>query len=121
MKLTRKEGLTKRHKRVRRNISGTADRPRLCVRKSLKHLYAQVLDDSAENGSRTIAAYTTASKETRGKHMRNIKNAAELGKIAGADLKARGIETIVFDRGGYRYHGTVKVLADSIREAGIKF
>ena len=121
MKLTKKQNLKKRHMRVRRKVTGTPERPRLCVRKTLKHLYAQVFDDTVAQGSRTIATYATASKDTAGKHMRNQAQAIELGKAIGADLKARGIENIVFDRGGYRYHGCVKALADAIREAGVKF
>jgi large subunit ribosomal protein L18 len=123
MKLTKKEQLKRRHLRVRKKVSGTPERPRLFVRRSLKHLYAQVVDDSAltdgykKGSSRTLAAYTTASKE--GKHSANIPCATALGKAIGADLLARGINTVVFDRGGYRYHGVVKALAEAVREAGI--
>lgn len=121
MQLTRTESLKRRHRRVRRKVSGTSERPRLFVRKTLKHLYVQIIDDSAEKGSATKAVYSTASKATAGKHMSNVASGAELGKTVGADLKARGIESIVFDRGGYRYHGIVKALAEGVREAGIKF
>lgn len=121
MKLTRNESLQRRHRRVRKKVSGTTARPRLFVRKTLKHLYAQLIDDSGEKGSVTLAIYSTASKATAGKHMRNIGSGTELGKTVGADLKKRGIETIVFDRGGYRYHGCVKAVAEGVREAGIQF
>jgi large subunit ribosomal protein L18 len=121
MKLTKKERLKKRHYRVRRKVEGSMERPRLCIRKTLKHLYAQVIDDSSPGGSRTLATFTTASKDNRGKHMCNQKQAAELGKVVGGELKAQGIESIVFDRSGYRYHGCVKALADGVREQGIQF
>lgn len=121
MKLQKTESLKRRHRRVRKKVSGTAERPRLFVRKTLKHLYAQIIDDSPEKGSVTLAVYTTASKANAGKHMSNIPQGTELGKTVGAELKARGIESIVFDRGGYRYHGVVKALAEGVREAGIKF
>ncbi len=121
MKLTRKEKLERRHLRVRKKVNGTAERPRLSVRKTLKHLYAQVVDDSPSGGARTIAIYATASRANAGKHMSNVSNGADLGKSIGADLKSRGIDKIVFDRGGYRYHGCVKAIADAIRETGIQF
>jgi large subunit ribosomal protein L18 len=121
MQLTKKERLARRHLRVRKKVFGTAERPRLCVRKSLKHLYASVVDDTPDAGCRTIVTYTTASKETAGKHKANAASATELGGAIGADLKARGITSIVFDRGGYRYHGVVKALAEAIRAAGINF
>ena len=121
MRVTKNQRLKRRHLRVRRKISGTEERPRLVVRKTLKHLYAQVVDDSPEHGSRTLVTFTTAGKKAQGKHMRNKDHAAELGKTVGSELKARGITRIVFDRGGYRYHGCVRNLAESVREAGIEF
>jgi len=119
MQLSRKDRLKKRHIRVRKKVAGTAERPRLYVRKSLKHLYAQVVDDSPEAGSKTLAIFTTATKDNNGKHSANVNAAVELGKIVGTELKARGITQVVFDRGGYRYHGVVKAIADSVRETGI--
>ena len=119
MQLSKKERLQRRHLRIRRKVSGTAERPRVMVRKTLKHLYLVVVDDTPEAGSRTIATYTTASKAAAGKHCANGTNAVELGKAAAADLKARGITAVTYDRGGYRYHGIVKTLADAIREAGV--
>lgn len=121
MKLNKKENLRRRHWRVRRKVRGTAERPRVSVRKSLKHFYVVVIDDSPENGSRTLATFTTASKDTQGKHMANQAGGAALGKKVGEELKNRGITTIVFDRGGYRYHGCVKAIADAMREAGVVF
>ena len=121
MKLTQKDRLKRRHFRVRKKVSGTTERPRLCVRRTLKHFYAQVIDDSQVLGSTTIASFSTATKDNSGKHMRNIAQATELGKFIGEALKGKGITQIVFDRGGYRYHGCVKALADGIRESGIIF
>ncbi len=121
MNLTKKERIKKRHLRVRKKVSGTAERPRLCVRKTLKHLYATVIDDSGVAGSRTLGSYSTATKANSGKHMCNVACAAELGKAIGAELSAKSVKEIVFDRGGYRYHGCIKALADGVREAGVKF
>ena len=121
MQLTKKERLKRRHLRVRKKVAGTPERPRLAVRKSLKHLYAVVIDDSSPAGSKTLCSYTTATKANVGKHFANIEQAAVLGATVGNDLKAKGITHIVFDRGGYRYHGTVKSLAEAIREAGVTF
>ena len=120
MKLTRKDKLRRRHLRIRRKVAGTTEAPRVCIRKSLKHLYVQVIDDSPETGSKTIASYGTARKDTASKHMCNVENAAKLGKQVGEDLKTKGFERVVFDRGGNRYHGVVRTLAESIREAGLK-
>ncbi len=121
MKLSSKQALNRRHLRVRRKVSGSASRPRLMVRKTLKHLYAQIIDDSPETGCLTIAQYGTATKGGAGKHHSNVSSAQELGKAIGEDLKKRGLETVVFDRGGHQYHGVVKALADSVRETGIRF
>ncbi len=121
MRLTRHDKRRRRHLSVRKKVRGTHERPRLCVRKTLKHLYATITDDSPATGCHTVATFTTLSKETAGKHMRNIEQAGQLGQTVGKELKSRGIERIVFDRGGYRYHGCVKALADGVREAGIQF
>ncbi|CAN5378799.1 50S ribosomal protein L18 [soil metagenome] len=119
MKQTKKEQLARRHRRVRRKVAGTEQRPRVFVRKSLKHLYVQVVDDSPEKGSRTLAAYSTSAKSNAGKHSANVAGATELGKSVGNDLKAKGIASVVFDRGGYRYHGVVKAIAEAVRESGV--
>lgn len=121
MILSKKERLAKRHIRVRKKVAGTSERPRLLVRKSLKHLYLQLIDDAPTTGSRTIATFTTAIRGNNGKHRANVTSAEALGLQVGAELKNRGIGAIVYDRGGYRYHGVVKSLADKIREAGIQF
>ncbi len=120
MKLTPEARLKRRHRRVRKKVSGTTERPRLFVRRSLKNIYAQVVDDTPAVGARTIASFSTFKKTEAGKHHRNIANAADLGKAIAEDLKNRGIETVVFDRGGYRYHGVVKAVCEAVRENGIK-
>ena len=118
MQLTRKERTKRRHLRVRKRVSGTGERPRLYVRRTLKHVYVQIVDDSPlTGGSRTLTQYSSAGKD--GKHSANIPGATELGKKIAADLKSRGINAVVFDRGGYRYHGVVKAVADAVREGGI--
>ena len=107
----------KRHKRVRAHISGTAERPRLVVFRSAKHIYAQVIDDQV---GKTLAAAATNEKDF-GAYGGNVEAAKKLGgMIAERALKA-GIENVVFDRGGYRYHGRVKALAEGAREGGLKF
>jgi large subunit ribosomal protein L18 len=104
------------HKRIRRRISGTAERPRLAVFRSLKHIYAQVIDDTA---GRTLAA--ASSNEKGAVNGGNIAGAREIGKLVAERARAKGIEAVVFDRGGYLYHGRVKALAEAAREAGLKF
>lgn len=121
MKLTQKDRLKRRHFRVRSRVAGTAQRPRLFVRKSLRHVYAQLIDDSPETGSVTLASFGTATKDAAGKHLANKAGATALGKSVGEQLMARGITEIVFDRGGYRYHGVVQAFADAVRESGVKF
>lgn len=121
MKLTKSEALKRRHRRVRKKVTGTAERLRLYVRRSLRHLYAQLIDDTPVNGSRTLVTFTTNTKDASGKHFRNIAGATALGKEIGEALKQRGVDQIVFDRGGARYHGIVKALADAVREQGVQF
>ncbi|MBN1515968.1 50S ribosomal protein L18 [Candidatus Sumerlaeota bacterium] len=122
MQLTRTQSLKKRHLRVRKKVQGTADRPRLCVHKTSKHIQVQAVDDLT---GRTLASATTNSKEFRGdsgaKACCNIESAKRLGKLAAEKCKAAGIESVVFDRGGYVYHGVVKALAEAAREGGLKF
>lgn len=120
MSLRRQEALKRRHQRIRQKVNGTAARPRLCIHKSARHLYAQLVDDTAGH---TLAYVTTSVKANQagGKNFRNTSSAKKLGSALGAKAKARGIETVVFDRGGYPYHGIVKAFADAAREAGLKF
>jgi len=108
------------HRRVRQTLEGSAQRPRLCVFRSLAHLYAQVIDDSS---GQTLAAASSLDKETRQqiKGGGNVAAAKIVGKAVAERARAKGIEQVVFDRGGYRYHGRVKALADAAREAGLKF
>jgi len=110
----------RRHRRVRAKLSGTAERPRLNVFRSLNHIYAQVIDDEA---GVTIAAASTVEKEVAGKASGKTKKdqAALVGSTIAERAKSAGIEVVVFDRGGYRYHGRVKALADAAREGGLQF
>ena len=106
-----------RHKRVRAKISGTAERPRLDVYRSAKNIYAQVIDDVA---GVTLVSASTAEKDFT-EYGGNIAAATAVGKLVAERAKAKGIETVVFDRGGYLYHGRVKALAEGAREGGLKF
>jgi len=108
------------HTRVRTKVSGTPERPRLCVYRSIGHIYAQVIDD---RGGRTIASASSVDKETKKglKGGGNVASAKAVGKIIAERAKAAGVAKVVFDRGGYKYHGRVKALADAAREAGLQF
>jgi len=109
-----------RHKRVRRKISGTAERPRLNVFRSSRHIYAQIIDDTVGN---TLVAVSTLDAEVAGNATGKTKKeqAAVVGKTIAERASAAGIDEVVFDRGGYLYHGRVKSLADAAREGGLKF
>src|ERR671933_1241814 len=104
------------HKRIRRKVAGTAERPRLAIYRSLNHIYAQVIDD--ERG-RTIASASTTEKDLRGGTGGNVEAAARVGRAIAERALAKGISRVVFDRGGYVYHGRVKALTDAAREAGL--
>lgn len=106
-----------RHARVRKKISGTPERPRLSVYKSLKGIYAQIIDDV--NG-KTLVAASTLDKEVKTKAS-NIEAAKEVGELVAKRANKAGIKTIVFDRGGYQYHGKIKALAEAAREGGLEF
>jgi large subunit ribosomal protein L18 len=108
------------HRRIRAKVSGKPDRPRLCVFRSLKHTYVQIIDDAA---GKTLVAASTAEKSVRGdlKQTGNISASKLVGKVIAERAKAKGIETVVFDRGGYLYHGRVKAVAEAARESGLKF
>ncbi len=116
-KTDRKMERVRRHARVRNKISGTQERPRLCVFRSNKNVYAQIIDDVAGN---TIVAASTLDKEIKTKHA-NKEAAKELGTLIAKKALEKKIETVVFDRGGYIYHGVVKELAEAAREGGLKF
>ena len=105
------------HKRIRQRVSGTTERPRLAVFRSLNHIYAQVIDDGPGN---TLAAASTTEKDLRGKGG-NIEGAKLIGQKVAERAKLKGITRVVFDRGGYLYHGRVKALADAARAAGLEF
>jgi large subunit ribosomal protein L18 len=106
------------HKRIRRKISGTTERPRLAVFRSVNHIYAQVIDDSK---GMTLVAASTTEPAWRGRTGGNIAAAKEIGREIAERAKAKGISRVVFDRGGYIYHGRVKGLAEAAREAGLEF
>jgi large subunit ribosomal protein L18 len=110
----RHEQRARRHMRVRKTLSGTAERPRLVVYRSLKHIYAQLVDDVAR---RTIVTVTDSSATTGKKTERS----AEVGKQIAEKAKAAGITRVVFDRAGYKYHGRVKAVAEAAREGGLEF
>jgi large subunit ribosomal protein L18 len=108
------------HVRMRKTLAGTTDRPRLCVHRSSKHIRAQVVDDST---NRTIVSASSLDGEVRKtiKGGGNIAAAKVVGKIIAERARAKGVEKVVYDRGGYQYHGRVKALAEAAREAGLKF
>ncbi|AEH50813.1 50S ribosomal protein L18 [Pseudothermotoga thermarum] len=110
----------KRHLRIRKKIFGTPERPRLCVYRSEKHIYAQIIDDTIGH---TLVAASTLDRELAGKLKKtyNIEAAREVGKLIAQRALAKGITQVVFDRGGFKFHGRVKALADAAREAGLKF
>ena len=108
------------HERVRTRVSGTPERPRLCVYRSLGNIYAQVIDDHA---GKTLVSASSMDKDTK-KNLKgggNVAAAKVIGKAIAERAKAAGISKVVFDRGGYKYHGRVKALADAAREAGLQF
>ncbi len=116
-KIDRKAERVRRHKRVRNKISGTAECPRLCVFRSNTNLYVQVIDDENQV---TLVSASTLDKDVKTKKS-NKEAAKELGTLIAKKAKAKKIETVVFDRGGYVYHGVIKELADAAREGGLKF
>ncbi len=108
----------RRHNRVRRKVRGSAERPRLAVFRSNRHISAQVIDDAS---GRTVAAASTVEAELRSGATGGVEAAAKVGALVGERAKAAGIEAVIFDRGGFRYHGRVAAVADAAREAGLKF
>jgi large subunit ribosomal protein L18 len=117
-RLTRSEARERRHERVRRKVLGTAERPRFCVYKSLRHIYVQLIDDTT---GRTIAAASTLDPSFNGTGGCNIASAKRVGELIAVRAGELGIERVVFDRGGYPYHGRVKALAEVAREGELKF
>ena len=119
-KITPREARLRRHRRMRVEIQGTTERPRLSIFRSLNHIYAQVIDDSAGTtlaSASTVVADVKASVDGRKK----TEQAKLIGAQVAKEALGKGITQVVFDRGGYRYHGRVKALADGAREAGLKF
>jgi large subunit ribosomal protein L18 len=117
MKGTRADARRRRHQRVRKQVHGTAARPRLAVYRSNRYIYAQVIDDDS---GRTVAAASSQEQKLRSKRL-SVETAAEVGKLIATRAEDAGVETVVFDRGGFPYHGRVKALADAAREGGLKF
>lgn len=119
-KIDKNKARLKRHLRVRKKISGTVQRPRLSVFRSAKHIYAQLIDDV---GGVTLASASTVDKELAGqvKNGGDVEAARKVGELIAQRAKAKGYENVVFDRGGYLYHGRIKALADAAREAGLQF
>ena len=110
----------KRHRRIRAKISGTSETPRLNVFRSEANIYAQIIDDSPKNGCVTLVSASSLDKEIEG-YGGNIQAAEAVGKLVAKRALDKGIENVVFDRGGYLYHGRVKALAEGAREGGLKF
>src|SRR5690242_3041002 len=108
----------RRQERIRRKVMGTAERPRLHVFRSGRHIYAQVIDDLA---GKTLCASSTVEKANKGKVGDTMAGAKTIGAAIAGKVKALKIENVVFDRGGFQYHGRIKALADAAREAGLKF
>jgi large subunit ribosomal protein L18 len=117
-KLNKNAARKKRHARVRRNLSGTAERPRLNIFRSAKHIYAQLIDDVNHV---TIVSASTIDKELGLENGGNVDAAKQVGEAVAKRANEKGIKEVVFDRGGYLYHGRVKALADAAREAGLEF
>ena len=119
-KLTRAEHRRTIHRRVRQRVTGKEERPRLSVFRSLKHIYAQVVDDAT---GRTLVSASTLDKQVReqASYGGNVAAAKVVGRVLGERAKKAGVTRVVFDRGGYEYHGRVKAVADAAREAGLDF
>jgi len=119
-RLSREAHRRRIHVRMRKRISGTPERPRLCVHRSTRHIRAQVVDDASGT---TLAAASSLDKDVRAqiKGGGNIAASKVVGKVIAERARAKGVENVVFDRGGYQYHGRVQALAEAAREAGLKF
>lgn len=117
-KIDKNEIRKRKHLRVRKNVSGTTERPRLCVFRSNSHIYAQVIDDTTGT---TLAAASSLDKDVKVSNGSNIEAAKEVGKLIATRAQDKNITEVVFDRGGYVYHGRVAALAEAAREAGLQF
>ena len=114
----RREARIRRHNRLRHHLRGTAERPRLAVFRSSRHMHAQIIDDTIGH---TLVAASTVEPELRAFEGEKKAKAAEVGKLIAKRAKEAGIENVVFDRGGFKYHGRIAALADAAREGGLKF
>jgi len=117
MKGSRQDARNRRHSRVRKRVRGTSDRPRLAVFRSNKYIYAQVIDDT---DARTLAAASSQESDLRSSAL-NIDTASQVGTLVASRAKEAGVENVVFDRGGFKFHGKIKALADAAREEGLEF
>lgn len=117
MRGSRAEARRRRHYRVRRRIHGTADRPRLSVYRSNRYVYAQIIDDEA---GRTLASASSQEPELRDRKL-SVETATEVGKLIGTRAREAGVKSVLFDRGGFLFHGRIKALADAAREEGLEF
>jgi large subunit ribosomal protein L18 len=120
MALTKAERRLRRHRRVRKKVFGTPERPRLCVYRSLRHIYAQVIDDTRGHTLAAASSLNGDFRDYRG-HRGNKAMARLVGQLLARRAQEAGIKKVVFDRGGYKYHGVVKELAEAAREAGLQF
>lgn len=120
-RLDKKEARLKRKKRIRKKVKGSQERPRLCVFRSSKHIYAQAVDDENNRVLAQVSTLTKALRERLGVIHGNQKEAREVGLEIARRLREKGIEKVRFDRNGYKYHGRVKALADGAREGGLVF
>jgi large subunit ribosomal protein L18 len=116
-KIEKKEIRSRIHQRIRRKLAGTSERPRLAVFRSVAHIYAQVIDDAA---GKTLVSASSVDKDGK-TNGGNVAAAKAIGKLVAQRAQEKGIKSVVFDRGGYQYHGRVKALADAAREAGLEF
>jgi large subunit ribosomal protein L18 len=117
MSVTKQEHRVRRHRRVRKKVLGTAERPRLAVFRSNKHIYAQVIDDLS---GRTLASASTMEADRRGGATATVEAAKQVGEALAERVKAAGITSVVFDRGGFKYHGRVAAVADGARAGGLE-
>lgn len=117
MAVSKQEARKRRHRRVRKHLAGTTSRPRLAVYRSNRYIYAQVIDDASGH---TVAAASSQEEGLRAKNL-TADTATEVGKLVAERAKVAGVSTVVFDRGGYKFHGRIKALADAAREAGLEF
>ncbi|MGO9378328.1 MAG: 50S ribosomal protein L18 [Dissulfurispiraceae bacterium] len=118
--ISKKIGKQRRHERIRKRVSGTTERPRLSVYRSLNNVYAQIIDDTK---GVTLVAASTLDKEIKGAegHKGNVDAAKKVGQLIAKKASAAGVKNVVFDRSGYRYHGSIRALAEGSREGGLEF